>query len=93
MLPINSNNFVLGLAQQYAFTIKKLGVFSYVNAYEQYGSIYIVVTPNIALFKNQNSNYFTIPLAAFQLDSYEISKIDNYLKNLQFQCKDMCLLH
>lgn len=81
MLPINSNNFVLGLAQQYAFTIKKLGVFSYVNAYEQYGSIYIVVTPNIALFKNQNSNYFTIPLAAFQLDSYEISKIDNYLKS------------
>ena len=81
MLPINSNNFVLGLPQQYAFTIKRLGIFSYVNAYEQYGSIYIVVTPNIALFKNQNSNYFTIPVAAFQLDSYEISKIDNYLKS------------
>jgi len=81
MLPINSNNFVLGLPQQYAFTIKRLGIFSYVNAYEQYGSIYIVVTPNIALFKNQNSNYFTIPVAAFQLDSYEISKIDDYLKS------------
>jgi len=81
MLPISSNNFVLGLPQQYAFTIKRLGVFSYVNAYEQYGSIYIVVTPNIVLFKNQNSDYFSIPLAAFELDSYEISKIDNYLKS------------
>jgi len=81
MLPISSNNFVLGLPQQYAFAIKRLGVFSYVNAYEQYGSIYIMVTPNIVLFKNQNSDYFSIPLAAFQLDSYEISKIDNYLKS------------
>ena len=81
MLPMTSNNFVLGLPQQYAFAIKRLGIFSYVNAYEQYGSIYIVVTPNIALFKNQNSDYFSIPLAAFQLDSYEISKIDNYLKS------------
>jgi len=81
MLPISSNNFVLGLPQQYAFAIKRLGVFSYVNAYEQYGSIYIMVTPNIVLFKNQNSDYFSIPLVAFQLDSYEISKIDNYLKS------------
>jgi len=81
MLPISSNNFVLGLPQQYAFTIKRLGVFSYVNAYEKYGSVYIMVTPNIVLFKNQNSDYFSIPLAAFQLDSYEISKIDNYLKS------------
>jgi hypothetical protein len=81
MLPISSNNFVLGLPQQYAFAIKRLGIFSYVNAYEQYGSIYIMVTPNIVLFKNQNSDYFSIPLAAFQLDSYEISKIDTYLKS------------
>ena len=80
ILPISSNNFVLGLPEQYAYAIKKLGIFSYVTAYEQYGSIYIVVTPNIVLFKNQNSDYFSIPLAAFQLDSYEISKIDTYLK-------------
>lgn len=81
ILPIVSNNFVLGLPQQYAYTIKRLGIFSYVTAYEQYGSIYIVVTPNIVLFKNQNSDYFSIPLSAFQLDSYEISKIDTYLKS------------
>ena len=81
ILPIATNNFVLGLPQQYAYAIKRLGVFSYVNAYEHYGSIYIVVAPNIVLFKNQNSDYFSIPLSAFQLDSYEISKIDSYLKS------------
>lgn len=80
ILPISSNNFVLGLPQQYAYQIKKLGVFSHVNAYEKYGTIYIVATPNIQLFKNQNSNYFSIDIRAFELDSYEKSKIDLYLR-------------
>jgi hypothetical protein len=80
ILPIASNNFVLGLPQQYAYHIKRLGVFSHVNAYENNGVIYIVATPNIKLFKNQNSNYFTIDIRAFDLDSYEISKVDKYLK-------------
>jgi len=80
LLPISSNNFVLGLPQQYAYQIKKLGVFSHVNAYEKFEVIYIVATPNIKLFKNQNSNYFTIDKRAFELDSYEKSKIDQYLR-------------
>jgi hypothetical protein len=81
VLPIVSNNFVLGLPQQYAYQLKKLGVFSHVNAYEAYGTIFIVATPNIKLFKNRNSSYFDISLSAFSLDEYEISKIDNYLKS------------
>jgi hypothetical protein len=80
ILPIASNNFVLALPQQYAYEIKKLGVFSHVNAYEKSGTIFIAVVPNINLFKNQNSNYFTIDKGAFTLDSYEKSKIDNYLR-------------
>lgn len=80
VLPIVSNNFVLGLPEQYAYQIKKLGVFSHVNAYERFGTIYIVATPNIQLFKNANSNYFTIDVRAFELDSYEKSKIDSYLR-------------
>lgn len=80
VLPISSNNFVLGLPQQYAYHIKRLGVFSHVNAYEDGGVIYIVATPNIKLFKNQNANYFSIDTRAFQLDNYEKSKIDMYLK-------------
>ena len=80
VLPYSSNNFVLGLPQQYAYEIKKLGVFSHVNAYEKSGTIFIVATPNIRLFKNQNANYFTVDKKAFFLDRYEISKIDKYLK-------------
>lgn len=80
ILPIVSNNFVLGLPQQYAYEIKKLGVFSHVNAYEQTNTIFIVATPNIRLFKNQNADYFTIDIKAFELDRYEKSKVDRYLK-------------
>lgn len=90
ILPIASNNFVLGLPQQYAYEIKKLGVFSHVNAYEKTNTIFIVATPNIRLFKNQNADYFTIDIKAFELDRYEKSKIDKYLKiggNLQLTRK------
>lgn len=80
ILPIVSNNFVLGLPQQYAYEIKKLGVFSHVNAYEEFGVTYIVATPNIKLFKSQNANYFTVDKRAFELDNYEKSKIDKYLR-------------
>ena len=90
ILPIVSNNFVLGLPQQYAYEIKKLGVFSHVNAYEDIGIIYIVATPNIKLFKNQNSDYFSVGIKAFELDKYEKSKIDKYLRtngNIQISKK------
>jgi len=82
ILPIVSNNFVLGLPQQFAYHIKRLGVFSHVNAYQDAasGRIFIVATPNITLFKSQNSNYFTIDIKAFVLDNYEISKLDKYLR-------------
>jgi hypothetical protein len=80
ILPISSNNFVLGLPQQYAYQIKKLGVFSHVNAYESNNVVYIVATPNIKLFKSQNSNYFSVSKDAFELDTYEKAKIDKYLR-------------
>jgi hypothetical protein len=80
ILPISSNNFVIGLPEQFAYQIKKLGVFSHVNAYERNGTIFIVATPNIKLFKSQNSNYFNINIRAFELDEYEKSKIDSYLR-------------
>jgi hypothetical protein len=80
ILPIASNNFVLALPQQYAYEIKKLGVFSHVNAYEKSGTIFVSVVPNINLFKNQNANYFNMDRDAFTLDAYEKSKVDNYLR-------------
>ena len=81
ILPISSNNFVLGLPQQYAYEIKKLGVFSHVNAYESDSIVHIVATPNIKLFKNRNADYFSVSTNAFTLDNYEKSKIERYLKS------------
>jgi hypothetical protein len=93
LLPIASNNFVLALPQQYAYQLKRLGVFSYVNADEKNGTIFIYISPNINLFKRQDENYFDIPMqnttdgtgqiksSAFELDSYEKSKIVDYLKS------------
>ena len=92
LLPIASNNFVLALPQQYAYELKKLGVFSHVNAEERSGTIFIYLTPDINLFKRQDEDYFSIPIrnttagsvtttSAFELDSYERSKIVEYLKS------------
>lgn len=81
LLPISSNNFVIGTPSQYAYNIKRLGVFSHVNAYEDNNSIYVVATPNINIFKNRNDNYFNIDKRAFELDSYEKSKVLKYLRS------------
>lgn len=81
LLPIVSNNFVLGTPEQYAYEVKKLGVFSHVNAYDDNGVIKIVATPNVALFRNKNVNYFNVGIDAFYLDEYEKTKISRYLRS------------
>jgi hypothetical protein len=81
IVPISSNNFVVGTVQQFAYQIKKLGVFSHVNAYLKNGVVYIIAVPNISLFNNANGNYFNISLSAFMLDNYEKSKIIKYLQS------------
>lgn len=80
LLPINTNNFVLALPKQYSYAIRRLGVFSYVNAYKENQTIKIVATPNVRIFKNQNSDYFTVDERAFRLDNFERKKLDEYIK-------------
>ena len=81
LLPINTNNFVLALPQQYAYAIRKLGVFSHVNAYLNNETIEIVATPNIRIFKNRNADYYTVDKRAFELDEVEKNKLDVFLKS------------
>lgn len=80
LIPLNMNNFVLALPEQYSYSIKKLGVFSHVNAWDDNGTIKIVATPNIRIFKNRNADYFTVDKRAFELDDYEKKKLDEYLR-------------
>lgn len=81
IMPYVSKNFVLAEPSQYMYAIKKLGVFSYVNAYLKNDKVFITATPNVNLFKNKNSDYFTVDKSAFTLDRREIEKIDLYLKS------------
>jgi hypothetical protein len=94
VLPISSNNFVLALPQQFAYHLKRLGVFTHVNAEEKDGTIYIYLTPNIKLFKRQDEDYFSIPISvrttrngedvyssAFDLDEFEKKKVIQYIKS------------
>ena len=81
LLPVATNNAVLALPQHFAYEIKKLGVFSHVNAYEKSGTVFITVTPNVNLFKDKSANYFTVPISAFVVDAYEKKKVDKYLRS------------
>lgn len=94
VLPIASNNFVLALPQQFVYHLKRLGVFTHVNAEEKQGTIFIYLTPNVKLFKRQEEDYFSIPIqvrttrngediysSAFDLDNYEKKKIIQYIKS------------
>jgi hypothetical protein len=63
------------------YQLKKLGIFSHVNAYENQGVVIIVATPNIKLFRDKNEDYFAVELVAFDLDDNEKKKIDIYLKS------------
>lgn len=96
VLPIATNNFVLALPQHYEYELKRLGIFTYVSAKfkdSSSGTIFLYLVPNISIF-SKDQDYFTIPLSetrtangvittssAFTLDSYEIQKIENYLKS------------
>src|SRR5574344_980403 len=80
LLPIVSNNFVLATAEQYSYAIRKLEEFSYVNAYEKSGTIFVVASPNVLLFRNSDADYFNIEIGAFYIDNYEINKIYKFLR-------------
>lgn len=85
ILPIVSTNFVLGQPQQFAFQIKKLGVFSKVSAYtlndsNEDDTIYVYAVPDIRLFREGTTNYFNINQGAFYLDEDEKEKLYEYLK-------------
>jgi hypothetical protein len=63
LLPIATNNFVLALPQHYVYELKKLGIFTLVNAEEKNGTVYIYAVPDIRIFKRSNETYFTIPIS------------------------------
>jgi hypothetical protein len=94
ILPYASRNFVLVRPEQYIFLLKRLNIFSQIDAYTtEKGSynddgnevddsiIYLFLVPNINLYLTGGNSYFDLDMSAFNLDDYEKSKIEKYLKS------------
>ena len=91
--PYVSRNFVLARPENYIFQLKRLNVFSQVDAYTtERGTdmdnndesddsvVYVFLVPNISLFLTGGNSYFDLDINAFTLDDSEKTKIRNYLK-------------
>lgn len=93
VLPYISRNFVLARPEQFEFHLRRLNVFSQINAYTtEKGTImdnnnplddsiiYLFLVPDFRNFISSGSNnYFDLPLSAFTLDTTQKNKVTTYL--------------
>lgn len=94
VMPFVSRNFVLARPEQFVFVLKRLNIFSQINAYTTTkGSkfdnqdpmddsiVYLFLVPDFKLYlKNNNTaTYFNLNIDAFTLDDAEQKKIIQYL--------------
>lgn len=90
LMPYVSRNFVLASPSQYIYTLKKLALFSKVNAYntlneknyEGNNKIYLFLVPDIRNYFTNTINYFNLPIDAFYLDDDEKEKVITYLRKM-----------
>lgn len=93
ILPYVSRNFVLARPEQYIFHLKRLNVFSQIDAYTtEKGSsnddgnsaddsvVYLFLIPDIGLFLQGGTSYFDLDLNAFILEQFEKDKVERYLR-------------
>ena len=94
ILPMTSKNYVLARPEQFIYTLKRLGIFSQVDAYTtEKGTtndngdladdsvVYLFLVPDINIYlEGTGFSYFDIDLNAFTLDDSEQLRIQEYLK-------------
>lgn len=93
MLPNVSRNFVLVRPEHFIFTLKRLGIFSQIDAFTtEKGSkmdngdttddsvVYILAVPNVSLYLTGGNSYYDLDLNAFIIDGEEKTKIENWLR-------------
>ena len=93
ILPYVSRNFVLARPEQYIFTLKRLNVFSQIDAFTTQTSndfanqlsnddsvVYLFLVPNISLYVTTNNSYFDLDESAFVLDTTQQNKIETWLR-------------
>lgn len=94
IMPFISRNFVLARPEQFMFVLKRLNIFSQINAYTtekgtQFDNqdpmddsiVYLFLVPDFTIYlrNNDTANYFNLNLDAFYLDGNEQTKIIQYL--------------
>lgn len=81
--PQASKSFVLANANNYIYFLRRLNIFSYVNAYSTFDDdyldddnvVYLFLIPDITRKLTSDSNYFTTPENNFFLDKIEKDKL------------------
>jgi len=93
IVPFISRNFVLARPEQYVFHLRKLGIFSYVNAYvkdkdkdlSNDSFVYVTLVPDVRQYFLDGSNYFTVPFNTFIIDGVEQKRIRQYIERQGIQ--------
>ncbi len=99
MLPFVSRNFVLARPEQYIFLLKRLNIFSQIDAFtterdtefdnqesNDDSVVYLFLVPNIALFITGGNSYFDLDLNAFYLEDSEKLKVESWLRKQGIMC-------
>jgi len=90
ILPYASRNFVLARPEHFVFQLRRLNIFSQIDAYAKEirgeqgviedSVVNIFLVPNIALYIGSGVSYFDLNLLAFYLEESERNKILSYLR-------------
>ena len=93
IMPFVSRNFVLARPEQYIFTLKRLNVFSQIDAFtterdtdfdnqdsNDDSVVYLFLVPNISLFITGGNSYFDLDMNAFYLEDSEKQKVESWLR-------------
>jgi len=94
MMPFVSRNFVLARPEQYIFLLKRLNVFSQIDAFtterdtefdnqdsNDDSVVYLFLVPNIGLFITGGNSYFDLDINAFYLETSEKIKVEKWLRS------------
>lgn len=88
VMPYISRNFVLSTPDQFIFHLRRLNMFSKVDAYvplddfdqSNDNRVYLYLVPDISGLLGGDVNYFNLPAGAFYLDDEEKTKVLTYLR-------------
>lgn len=90
ILPYASRNFVLARPEHYVFQLRRLNIFSQIDAFAKETKnemgviedsiVNLFLVPNVSLYMGNGVSYFDLQLLAFYLEESERNKVLSYLR-------------